>query len=75
MIKKLFKPEYETKEAVKGISFQIQEGKFIGFLGPNGAGKTITLKMLSGIMNATSGKVDINGYIPYYFISFLFQYF
>ncbi|HNY22192.1 MAG TPA: ATP-binding cassette domain-containing protein, partial [Treponemataceae bacterium] len=44
-----------VKEAVKDVSFSIEEGTTVGFLGPNGAGKTTTLKMLSGIMNPSSG--------------------
>ena len=64
-IKNLFKREKETKHAVKGISFDIEEGEIIGFLGPNGAGKTTTLKMLSGILHPTSGSATVAGYIPW----------
>jgi ABC-2 type transport system ATP-binding protein len=52
-------------EAVKGVSFQISEGEIIGFLGPNGAGKSTTLKMLSGVLEPTSGEVSILGYVPW----------
>jgi len=52
-------------EAVKNISFSIEQGELVGFLGPNGAGKTTTLKMLSGILHPTSGEVKVLGHIPY----------
>ena len=39
---------YSTVEAVKSISFNIQDGEIVGFLGANGAGKTTTLKMMTG---------------------------
>ncbi|MEI8361509.1 MAG: ATP-binding cassette domain-containing protein [bacterium] len=63
--KGLFKREKLYKEAVKNISFSIEQGEFVGFLGPNGAGKTTTLKMLSGILHPTSGTVKILGYEPH----------
>ncbi len=54
-----------TKEAVRDISFTVDRGEMIGFLGPNGAGKTTTLKMLSGILYPTAGKIDVDGFIPW----------
>jgi ABC-2 type transport system ATP-binding protein len=56
--------KYEYAEAVKQVSFSIEEGERVGFLGPNGAGKTTTLKMLSGIVSPTSGKVEVLGFDP-----------
>jgi ABC-2 type transport system ATP-binding protein len=53
------------REAVKGISFSINEGEVVGFLGPNGAGKTTTLKMLAGIMHPTSGAARVLGHVPW----------
>ncbi|MCL6444500.1 MAG: ABC transporter ATP-binding protein [Alicyclobacillus sp.] len=53
------------RQAVKGISFEIEEGEMVGFLGPNGAGKTTTLKMLSGILHPTSGEASVLGYTPW----------
>jgi ABC-2 type transport system ATP-binding protein len=64
-LKNLFYREKLTKEAVCGISFQIEEGEMVGFLGPNGAGKTTTLKMLSGILHPTGGKADVLGFTPW----------
>lgn len=64
-IKNLFHREKLIKNAVKDISFSIEEGQIIGLLGPNGAGKTTTLKMLSGILFPTSGEANVYGYIPW----------
>ena len=52
-------------EALKGVSFNIEQGELIGFLGPNGAGKSTTLKILTGILFPTSGNVNIMGYVPW----------
>ncbi len=52
-------------DALKEISFNIQKGELVGFLGPNGAGKSTTLKILTGILYPSSGKVDIMGYTPW----------
>ncbi|MCP3793956.1 MULTISPECIES: ABC transporter ATP-binding protein [Paenibacillus] len=64
-IKNLFYRKSLTKEAVKNISFSIEEGEMVAFLGPNGAGKTTTLKMLSGILHPTSGELTVLGFKPY----------
>ncbi len=64
-LKNLFFREKLKKDAVCGISFQIEEGEMVGFLGPNGAGKTTTLKMLSGILHPTGGKADVLGFTPW----------
>jgi ABC-2 type transport system ATP-binding protein len=64
-LKNLFYREKLTKEAVRQISFQIEEGEMVGFLGPNGAGKTTTLKMLSGILHPTGGKATVLGFTPW----------
>lgn len=64
-LKSLFRREYETVEALKGLSFSIESGEFVGFIGPNGAGKTTTLKILSGILFPSSGYIRINNFIPY----------
>ncbi len=64
-IRTLLKPEYETKHAVRDLSFHISEGEIVGFLGPNGAGKSTTIKMLTGILVPTSGTITINGILPF----------
>ncbi|HPB55838.1 MAG TPA: ABC transporter ATP-binding protein, partial [Candidatus Aminicenantes bacterium] len=48
--------------AVDSLSFRIRTGEIVAFLGPNGAGKTTTLKMLTGLLPPTSGKMTIGGY-------------
>jgi ABC-2 type transport system ATP-binding protein len=59
-----FKREWETKEALKGISFEVKKGEFIGYVGANGSGKTTTIKILTGIMSQTSGEATVLGYNP-----------
>ena len=65
MLANLIVPRYEYRQAVKDISFSIEEGEMIGFIGPNGAGKSTTIKMLSGILCPDSGEVQVGGYTPY----------
>lgn len=50
------------KEIIKDISFQLHRGEVFGFLGPNGAGKTTTIRMLVGLIKATSGRITICGH-------------
>ncbi len=64
-IKSIVKREYVTKEAVKGVSFSIDKGEMIGYIGPNGAGKSTTIKMLTGILVPSGGKLMVNGLVPY----------
>jgi ABC-2 type transport system ATP-binding protein len=68
------KKNFNDLEIIKGIDFSLEEGKCIALLGPNGAGKTTTLRMLSGLMEPTSGSIkfrngtkgeDIRKYIGY----------
>ena len=60
-IKNLFFREKTVVHAVKELSFNIEKGEIVAFIGPNGAGKSTTVKMMSGILNPTSGQVLING--------------
>lgn len=64
-IRNIFKKKYLYKQAVKNVNFSIKKGSFVGFVGLNGAGKTTTLKMLSGILKPTEGKIDVLGYNPF----------
>ena len=52
---------YDSKEAVRSISFKVNENEIIGILGPNGCGKTTTIAMILGLLKPTKGKVLING--------------
>ncbi len=54
--------KYGDFEAVKGVSFLVEEGEVFGLLGPNGAGKTTAISMLTGIFPPTSGTARIGGY-------------
>lgn len=54
--------KYGTKEAVKGISFEVKEGEMLALLGVNGAGKTTTIKMLSCLLKPSGGTAEIAGY-------------
>ena len=59
-IENLAKSFGKTK-AVDGLSLKIEDGELYGFVGPNGAGKTTTMKIISGLLQADSGSVTING--------------
>jgi len=61
----LFKREHTEVTAVKDISFQIPQGEICGYIGENGAGKSTTIKMLTGILVPTSGKLIVNGFVPH----------
>ena len=52
---------YDTIEAVKGLSVEIQRGEIVGLLGHNGAGKTTVMKVLTGFLEPSAGRVLING--------------
>jgi ABC-2 type transport system ATP-binding protein len=54
--------EYGDFAAVEGSTFTVDQGEVFGIIGPNGAGKTTTLKMLSGLLEPTSGEVSVAGY-------------
>lgn len=54
--------EYGSQKAVNNISFEVQEGRIVGFLGPNGAGKSTTLKISTSYLPPTSGRVLVGGY-------------
>lgn len=60
-----FSTEYITKKAVDDISFEINDGEIVGYIGANGAGKSTTIKMMTGILTPTSGRVYVNNLVPY----------
>jgi len=57
---KNLKKNYSSKEAVRGISFNIQEEQILGLLGPNGSGKTTTIGMLLGLLKPSTGEIKID---------------
>lgn len=60
-----FRRTYRQIQAVQNVSFYIDTGEIVGFLGANGAGKTTTLKMLTGLIHPSDGKVSVAGYTPF----------
>ena len=64
-LRTIFRPEYQTVEAVRGITFSMEAGERLGFIGPNGAGKSTTIKMLTGILFPSDGAAEVLGYVPW----------
>ena len=64
-LKDLFSRDYKTVRAVDNISMNIQQGEIVGYLGPNGAGKSTTIKMMTGVLEPTSGEILVGGNVPY----------
>ena len=64
-VRDFFSPQYQIKEAVKDLSFRVDDGEIVAYIGPNGSGKSTTIKMLSGILTPTRGEIRVNGIIPY----------
>lgn len=64
-LRHFFQRTYMNVNAVKDITFNIEAGEIVGFLGPNGAGKTTTLKMLTGLIYPSTGKVQVVGEEPF----------
>lgn len=64
-IRNLFNRKVLNKQAVKNLNISIKKGEIVGFIGLNGAGKTTTLKMLSGILKPTDGRLEVLGYDPF----------
>jgi len=54
-------PKYRQREAVKPTSFSLEQGEVLAFIGPNGAGKSTTIKMLTGLLAPSSGRIEILG--------------
>ncbi|HEU0163873.1 MAG TPA: ATP-binding cassette domain-containing protein [Thermomicrobiales bacterium] len=61
----VFRRQTETRLAVDRVSFRIARGEIVGLLGPNGAGKTTTLKMLTGLLHPSDGRIDVLGFQPF----------
>lgn len=63
--KDLFSRDYKIVRAVDNISMDIKQGEIVGYLGPNGAGKSTTIKMMTGVLEPTSGEILVDNSIPY----------
>ena len=64
-LKDLFSRDYKTVRAVDNISMTVEQGEIVGYLGPNGAGKSTTIKMMTGVLEPTSGEILVAGNVPY----------
>ncbi|MFB6100583.1 MAG: ATP-binding cassette domain-containing protein, partial [Candidatus Nanohalobium sp.] len=65
-LKSFVKREYEEVHAVEDLNLEIEEGEMIGYIGSNGAGKSTTVKMLTGILEPTSGVIEVDGRNPHH---------
>jgi ABC-2 type transport system ATP-binding protein len=64
-LRKRFRTRRGPVEAVAGIDFRVEPGEFVGYAGPNGAGKSTTVKIMSGILLPSDGRVLVDGLVPY----------
>lgn len=64
-IRDLFSRDYQILNAVSDVTMKIMPGEIVGYLGPNGAGKSTTIKMMTGVLEPTSGEILVNGNVPY----------
>lgn len=64
-LKSFIKRDYEVIHAVESLDLEIDEGEMIGYIGANGAGKSTTVKMLTGILEPSSGKIEVDGRNPH----------
>ena len=64
-LKDLFSRDYKIVKAVDNISMSIEQSEIVGYLGPNGAGKSTTIKMMTGVLEPTSGEILVGGNVPY----------
>ena len=64
-LRALFRPVRREIQAVKGITFAVEQGERLAFIGPNGAGKSTTIKLLVGILYPTGGTATVLGKVPW----------
>jgi len=64
-IRGLVQRQTKAVQALKGVSFSLEQGELVGYIGPNGAGKSTTIKILSGILVPSGGTCDIAGRTPW----------
>ncbi len=62
--KSIFRQEKKTLTALDNVSFQVRRGEFVAYAGPNGAGKSTTMKLLSGMLQPTTGAISVLGMSP-----------
>lgn len=61
----VFYRKWNTVQVLHDINFKINKGEFVGYVGPNGAGKSTTIKILTGVLTPSSGRVEVLGYVPH----------
>ena len=64
-ISKIYQAENGEVEAVKDVSFSVEEGEFVSIIGPSGCGKSTVLSIIAGLEEKTSGNIQIDGQIGY----------
>lgn len=64
-VQDLYSRQYRNFRAVDNVSFSIRQGEMVGYIGPNGAGKSTSIKMLTGILVPSSGRIVANGFSPW----------
>jgi ABC-2 type transport system ATP-binding protein len=64
-VKTLLSRQYRHVNAVDGVSFRLGAGEMVGYIGPNGAGKSTTIKMLTGILVPSGGRIVVDGRVPH----------
>ena len=64
-LKGLVHRRWRAIEALTDVSFAVEAGELVGLIGPNGAGKSTTIKILSGILEPTSGRCEVDGLVPW----------
>jgi ABC-2 type transport system ATP-binding protein len=64
-VRTLLSREYRHVSAVDDVSFSVAAGEMVGYIGPNGAGKSTTIKMLTGILVPSGGRISVGGRVPH----------
>ena len=64
-LRHLVRRRHRDVVAVEDVTFTVEPGEIVGFLGPNGAGKTTTIKMLTGLIHPSAGRVEVAGHRPF----------
>jgi ABC-2 type transport system ATP-binding protein len=64
-VRGLFRRRWREVHALADVSFRLEAGELLAFIGPNGAGKSTTVKILSGILRPTRGRVEVDGRVPW----------